>query len=590
MADFYVRSAQALDQVLGDECSVKAAAGAHADSGRVLAIVINSLAYRSALMHAIDECRVAKLEERIFTLAATPARARASSVKDKNKPGKQQGKKAAGKYPSKQALLLVLCHDLLFQARGIQASKTWPPKLTLERYRPSLHSALVKLQIRLGKSRIQDLRSGALYEQMTARIPRWIRINPLRATRDQVLQWLSDNRYTQVDVRDDEIGGIKQFAESTHVAGLLAFHPKATSALLKSEMYRENWIVMQDLASCFPAYILDPPAGSSVIDATSAPGNKTSHLSAIMHSKSGSTRENGRIDAFERDAARYKTLVKRLDAVGALALPRPQPTQHGNVTAHRRDFLTTNPDDFPNVTHMLLDPSCSGSGIVNRLDFLKEDDDVEHDPLDADALDSDTTTKLARRLRQLSEFQQLMIRHAFKFPALRKVVYSTCSVHAQENELVVINALQTHEAQSRGWKLAPRKHVIPTWPVRGDTDACTGKHHVAESVIRCIPGGKGEGDKPNVESCNGFFVACFIRDDQIQHDEQETAANKRPFQEQDDVDDDGQAEDEAQEPQQQQQQQQQQPQSKNANAAANRKKKLQKRRKKQRLEFQQQQL
>lgn len=38
-------------------------------------------------------------------------------------------------------------------------------------------------------------------------------------------------------------------------------------------------------ASCLPAFILGPVAGSHVIDACAAPGNKTSHLAAILKNK-----------------------------------------------------------------------------------------------------------------------------------------------------------------------------------------------------------------------------------------------------------------------------------------------------------------
>ncbi|SPO30471.1 uncharacterized protein UTRI_06401 [Ustilago trichophora] len=621
MADFYIRAAASLDRVLRDECSVKAAAAPHPDAGRVLAILINSLAYRSALTIALEDSKVFKLEEKVFTLTPTPPSAKSKSkapFKEDAKNPNKTSKPAAGKgdktYPSKEAFLLVLCHDLLFQSRGIQAAKTWPPKVTLERYKPSLHSALVKLQIRQGKSRIQDLRSGALYQEMTARIPRWIRINPLRATRQEVFRWLEENRFTAVEDGKEELGGVKEYVESKHVPGLLAFHPKATSGLLSGEVYRGNWVVMQDLASCFPAYILDPPRGGTVVDATSAPGNKTSHLSAIMYSKRLSNNAEdgeeddgarGKIFAFERDAVRYKTLVKRLGAVGALQANATGITKFstGNVVAERKDFLTTNPTDFSKVTHMLLDPSCSGSGIVNRLDFLKEDDDVEDTSPSSSSSSSESSpcldsgnegmTKLERRLKQLSEFQLLMIRHAFKFPSLRKVVYSTCSIHPQENEEVVIRALDTEEAKQYGWTLAPRKMVIPSWPVRGDKETCiklAGKQtgeKVADSVIRCKPGGMGEGDKPHVESCNGFFVACFIKGHPSQttavDDENVIGNRKRPNPEsntdEDDVEEQQEAETKDAEAKQ----------LKNGtgNSAANRKKKLQKRRKKQRLHHQQ---
>lgn len=53
---------------------------------------------------------------------------------------------------------------------------------------------------------------------------------------------------------------------------------------------------MQDLASCFPAQALvgDAPltAEDRFIDATSAPGNKTSHLSGLVEMRLNEIREN----------------------------------------------------------------------------------------------------------------------------------------------------------------------------------------------------------------------------------------------------------------------------------------------------------
>ena len=51
--------------------------------------------------------------------------------------------------------------------------------------------------------------------------------------------------------------------------------------------YKMGKMILQDKASCFPAIVLAPPSDEHavVIDATAAPGNKTSHLSALMGGK-----------------------------------------------------------------------------------------------------------------------------------------------------------------------------------------------------------------------------------------------------------------------------------------------------------------
>lgn len=207
-----------------------------------------------------------------------------------------------------------------------------------------------------------------------------------------------------------------------------------------------------------------------------------------------------------------------------------------------QDFLRLNPEEEPwcEVGALLLDPSCSGSGIIGRdaantptislpsreatnpqstlskkrkrrkpgpsphpsrpeVEVETRDESPPHD--------TDTTKALQRRLSALSTFQTLLLTHAFRFPRARKITYSTCSIHAEENESVVLAALSSPVAKAAGWKILRREEQVEgmrKWPVRGDLNACGGDTDVSEGCIRCE---KGTGD-----GTMGFFVAGFVRD------------------------------------------------------------------------------
>ena len=114
---------------------------------------------------------------------------------------------------------------------------------------------------------------------------------------------------------------------------------------------------------------------------------------------------------------------------------------------------------------------------------------------------------LKSRLDSLSAFQTKLVLHAFCFPQAHKVTYSTCSLYAEENELVVLAALNSPIAIERGWKILPRDKQVDgmkRWQTRGDAAACTGDVEIAEACIRC--------NKGTEEGTQGFFVAAFVRD------------------------------------------------------------------------------
>ncbi len=175
---------------------------------------------------------------------------------------------------------------------------------------------------------------------------------------------------------------------------------------------------------------------------------------------------------------------------------------------------------------------------MNRLDHLLTTGSyiLRHQAIAQFRIEEENETEQGDRLQKLASFQLLMIRHAMKcnhsinllyivlstppVPRVQRIVYSTCSIHAAENEHVVRAALQTEEARSGSFELDSRENVLPQWQRRGMPkemdDPSTiyfdvphiihSTYHFltaqAASVIRCSPG---------EDATNGFFVSCFVR-------------------------------------------------------------------------------
>lgn len=163
------------------------------------------------------------------------------------------------------------------------------------------------------------------------------------------------------------------------------------------------------------------------------------------------------------------------------------------TTVLNTDFtlLDPNEDRFSKVTHILLDPSCSGSGL---------------DRLDYDSSDSELST----RLRNLSTFQTRLLKHALSFPSVQRVVYSTCSHHAEENERVVKAVL----SETSGWRVLRRDEQpngLRQWHRRGLPEECA-TEEISQGCIRCEKG---------IDATIGFFAVGFIRITELEEDEDE---------------------------------------------------------------------
>ncbi|EGF79033.1 hypothetical protein BATDEDRAFT_17142 [Batrachochytrium dendrobatidis JAM81] len=335
-------------------------------------------------------------------------------------------------------LLTVLVYDLLF-GKGIKNAGKY--KDMLMRHKSRLNAELVKIKVKRKCKNNQDLIPEHIRNAIV--LPRYVRINTIKTNMEQVISHFEKKGYrldTIEKLNEPEYPAMCMIKDQ-HLPELLLLPP--STDLHEDKLLLQGHIVLQDKASCFPAYILSPPKGSVCIDACAAPGNKTSHLSAIL----GNT---GTIYAFDKDRARLDTLQRLTHQAGCK-----------NILPQFGSFLDADPFDpmFSKarnamfVEYVLLDPSCSGSGIVGRLDhLLKNSKDAKADTQQEEIDD---------RANALADFQKKVILHAFKFPKVKRIVYSTCSRNRIENEDVVQYCLQ----ENTNFSLV--ENVFPQWHRRG---------------------------------------------------------------------------------------------------------------------------
>uniref|UniRef100_A0A670YSE3 NOP2/Sun RNA methyltransferase 5 n=1 Tax=Pseudonaja textilis TaxID=8673 RepID=A0A670YSE3_PSETE len=302
-------------------------------------------------------------------------------------------------------LAKVLVYDLLI-GKGLRGGGRG--KALVLKHHARLQAELARLKVQKKVSRNEDLLPPAGESGKALQMPRYVRVNLLKTCVDDVVDYFKRQGYSyqgKAASMEEAILSRKKFLLDFHLPNLLIFPPQTD--LHEDQLYQAGHIILQDKASCLPAFVLNPTPGSQVIDACAAPGNKTSQLAAIMKNK-------GQIFAFDLDAKRLATMSTMLVRAG--------------VTCHQlahQDFLATDPTDskYSKVRYILLDPSCSGSGMVNRLA-------------------EEESTSPPKRLQALAGFQRKMLAHALQFPALQRLVYSTCSVHQEENEDVVQDVLE----------------------------------------------------------------------------------------------------------------------------------------------------
>ena len=174
----------------------------------------------------------------------------------------------------------------------------------------------------------------------------------------------------------------------------------------KLDIYENGEIYLQSLSSMLPPIILEPKEKENILDMAAAPGGKTTEIAAISQNKAF-------ITACEKNKIRAERLKYNLQKQGI-----------GCVNVMLEDARKLS--DFFSFDKILLDAPCSGSGTMNVFDnnFSK------------DLIDRSSKT------------QEELLEKALKIlkPG-GEMVYSTCSILAQENENLLKRVLQKFNAE-----------------------------------------------------------------------------------------------------------------------------------------------
>lgn len=203
--------------------------------------------------------------------------------------------------------------------------------------------------------------------------------------------------------------------------------------------------------------LLQPPVGSIILDMCAAPGMKTIHLCNVL-------KNQGTIYSVELSPVRYKDLCNMTKLAGC-----------NIVKTINADALTITPEQCPGVEYILVDPTCTGSGIQNRLSLEQEEHNTD-------------------RLTKLAGLQIKMLSYAMStFPDVKRIAYSTCSLYEEENEQVVEKCL----------KLNPNFKLLSGKKALRNKWRSVGSRRYGNIGKNCIY------TRPENDFTDGIFIAIF---------------------------------------------------------------------------------
>jgi 16S rRNA (cytosine967-C5)-methyltransferase len=217
----------------------------------------------------------------------------------------------------------------------------------------------------------------------------------------------------------------KENIEATNTGTENCIQILSKNNLKNSDFYKQGLFEFQDIGSqSIGNFLFDSISDTSkindinILDLCAGAGGKTLHLSALLKNK-------GKIYATDYKASRLKNLQQRAEQAGC-----------ENIKII--DFKEVK--QLKNLDYILMDAPCSGTGTFKRQADLKY-------KITPEKIQEYQTIQASL----LNEYKNLLQKNG-------KLIYATCSILPQENELQIQGFLKNNP----GFKLEKFKQLLPT--------------------------------------------------------------------------------------------------------------------------------
>jgi len=225
-------------------------------------------------------------------------------------------------------------------------------------------------------------------EAMLTPLPRVFRVNTIKAAPEEVLPLIADLNPEPL----------------SYLPG--AYQVQDGAGLGRRLIHFLGLIYIQEAASMIPPLLLNPQPGQRVLDLAAAPGSKTTQMAAMM-------KNQGLLIANDLSFQRVRGLIGNVDRMGCL-----------NVVVCRADGIVLARQLSGTCDRVLVDAPCSSEGTIRKTQEALQRWSV-------------------RGIENFSRVQKGLITAGYQ--ALKPgglMVYSTCTIAPEENEVVVAYLLK----------------------------------------------------------------------------------------------------------------------------------------------------